>query len=138
MSAYKIAQYTSTDHLVKTTLSALPRNEQSHNFSVSYWAAASSIVLSGGVNRRVNSAQTYLMAVQTDRWQQKSFPDLNEARNNHSAHSIGEKIFVTCGWGTGRYLSGVEMLRLGSDAWTLIVPGSLDKERPSLCPDRCQ
>lgn len=69
---HKISQYASTESLVKTLLSALPSHEQLHCFSVSYWAAAGGIVLTGGrndgINGRTNSAKTYMLAVETDRW----------------------------------------------------------------------
>ena len=48
VSAYKIADFTSMDRLI-TYLSTLPFDEDLSHFSVSYWAAAGSIVLTGGV-----------------------------------------------------------------------------------------
>ena len=68
VSAYKIAAFTSTDHLV-TTLSKLPLDDKLTIFAVSYWAAAGSIVLTGGRGSHFNpTAQTFLLAVQTGRW----------------------------------------------------------------------
>ena len=64
VSAYKIADFTSTNHLVKTTLSNLPRNEYLCSFSICYWEAGSSIVLTGGSDDDFfKSAQTYRMAL---------------------------------------------------------------------------
>ena len=78
MSAYKIANCTSTDHLAKTTLPALPRKECLNGFAVTY--VAGNIVLAGGISGRDKSAQTYLMDLQTDRWMEESQPALNVAR----------------------------------------------------------
>ena len=67
VSVYSIADFTSTAHLVKTTLSTLPRNEQLNWFSVSLMLG--SIILTGGIgDEDVRSAKTYLMDVQTGRW----------------------------------------------------------------------
>ena len=65
VSVYKYTDFISTDHLVKTTLSTLPHNEYLRYFSVCYWAAEGSIVLTGGENEKgdVHSAKTYLMAL---------------------------------------------------------------------------
>ena len=49
-SAYKIANFTSSENLVKTTLPTLPRHKFIEYFAVSYWAAAGSIVLTGGAH----------------------------------------------------------------------------------------
>ena len=46
VSAYKIAEFTSINHMVKTTLSSLPRNDKLEYFAVSY--VAGSIILTGG------------------------------------------------------------------------------------------
>jgi len=48
VSAYKIADFTSIENLVKTTLPTLHRHEALRDFAVSYWAAAGSIILTGG------------------------------------------------------------------------------------------
>ena len=50
MSAYKIADFTSSENLVKTTLPTLPRIAELNSFAVSYWAAGGSIVLTGGID----------------------------------------------------------------------------------------
>jgi len=47
VSAYKIADFSSNDYLV-TTLSTLPYDEYLKDYAVSYWAAAGSIILTGG------------------------------------------------------------------------------------------
>ena len=51
VSAYKIADLTSSENLVMTTLPTLP-NGKWNNFAVSYWEAAGSIVLTGGSRSR--------------------------------------------------------------------------------------
>ena len=81
-----------------------------------------SIILTGGENlKRVKSAKTYLMDVQTGKWQQKSLPSLNVARARHSSVSVQDQTFVACGRGdNSKTLSSVEMLRLGAEAWELI------------------
>ena len=82
VSAYKIAHFSSAEHLVKTTLPTLPRKEHLEDFAVSY--VAGSIILTGGIDEKeVLSAQMYLMDLQTESWEQKSFPELNEARFKH-------------------------------------------------------
>lgn len=95
-------------------------------FAVSYWAAAGSIILTGK-----NRIETFLMAVQTGRWEQKSFiPDLTVARCDHASMTLGNQCYVACGWGgndDSKFLSSVEMLRLGAKAWVLI-------EIPDLTP----
>ena len=53
VSAYKIADFTSTHHLV-TTLSTLPHDEYLIEFAVSYWVAAGSIVLTGGLTHSIS------------------------------------------------------------------------------------
>ena len=127
MSVYKIADFTTSENLVKTTLPTLPRNEELTHFAVSYWEAAGSIVLTGG-NDRGTTAQTSLLAVQTGQWEQKSFPDLNIARKCHASMSLDKQCYVACGYGGGaKLLSSVEMLRLGAQAWELI-------EIPDLTP----
>ena len=72
VSAYKIADFTRTDHLV-TTLSTLRCDDDKLKlFAVSYWAAAGSVVLTGGLDSNIDSdfdgeatARTFLLAVQT-------------------------------------------------------------------------
>ena len=88
VSSYKIVHYTSTDQLVKTTLSTLPCNDDLKMFSVCY--VAGNIILSGGFGICGITAQTYLMDVLTDRWQQKSCADLNQPRNEHSSIGFGD------------------------------------------------
>jgi len=132
VSAYKIADFTSTDRLV-TDLSTLPRSEGLEGFAVSFWAAAGSIILTGGYCGRSDekfSAQTFLLAVQTGQWEQRSFPDLNVARAEHSSMSQGNQCYVAGGCVDGgvgnddENLSSVEMLRLGAQTWELIeIPG---------------
>ena len=48
VSAYKIANFTCSERLVKTTLSNLPINQKLEWFSICYWASGDSIVLTGG------------------------------------------------------------------------------------------
>ena len=132
VSAYKIADFTSTDRLV-IDLSTLPRSEELDGFAVSFWAAAGSIILTGGYCGRSDekfSAQTFLLAVQTGQWEQRSFPDLNVARAEHSSMSQGNQCYVAGGCVDGgvgnddENLSSVEMLRLGAQTWELIeIPG---------------
>ena len=124
VSAYKISDFTSTDtdHRV-TTLSTLRCNDENLRlFAVSYWAAAGSVVLTGGRgSNNKPTAQTFLLAVQTGQWEQRSFPDLNIARNSHASMSLDKQCYVACGYGDGDgYLRSVEMLRLGAQAWELI------------------
>jgi len=125
VSAYKIADFTSSENLVKTTLPTLPRHEALYDFAVSYWGAAGSIVLTGGRDSDNKlSAQTFLLAVKTDQWEQRSFPDLNVARTYHASISLGKQCYVACGAGDDDSLRSVEMLRLGAQAWELInIPG---------------
>ena len=66
VSAYKIACFTSNDHLVMYTLDNLPSKNKLYAFSVSY--VADNIVLTGGGYDGVLFAQTYLMDLQMDRW----------------------------------------------------------------------
>ena len=124
VSTYKIADITtSTDCLKKTTLSTLPRNEYLRYFHACYWAVGGSIVLTGGESDgvHVQSAKTYMMAVQTNEWQQKSFPDLNKARHWHKSLGLGEQVYVTCGVDQNdKMFSSCEMLRLGADLWEII------------------
>ena len=80
VSVYKISHFTSTDRLIKTTLSPFPYKGRLQSFSVCYWAG--NIVLTGGdYAKKFASAQMYLMDLQSDRWQQSSLPDLNQARS---------------------------------------------------------
>ena len=118
VSVYKIANFTSNDHLV-TDLSTLPFDEYLRNFSFSYWAAAGSIVLTAGLANREVTAQTFLLAVQTGRWEQRSFPALNVARHLHASLTLDKQAYVACGRGP-RDLRSVEMLRMGAQAWELI------------------
>jgi len=98
MSAYKIADFTSSENLVKTTLPTLPRHEALEEFAVSYWGAAGSIVLTGGYDsKRKRTAQTSLLAVQTDQWEQGSNPILNIARSGHASMSLDKQCYVACG-----------------------------------------
>ena len=134
MSAYKIANFTSSEHLVKTTLSNFPRNESLESFSICYWAASGSIAMTGGYDEdlRVYLTKTYLMDVRTDRWRQESFPALNVARAEHSSMALGDQAYVTCGRGIGRVqLASMEMLRLGAQAWELIdIPDFTPRRLP--------
>ena len=61
MSVYKITKFTSSDNLVRTTLTTLPREKKLSCFAVTYLAG--NIVVTGGKSGRVRSTQTYLMAV---------------------------------------------------------------------------
>ena len=123
VSIYKIVDFNSTDHLI-TTLPALPRNENLYYFAVSYWAAAGSIVLTGGRDSNYNlTAQTLLLAVQTGLWEQRSFPELNVARFMHASMTQGKQCYVAGGMADGygyKKLSSMEMLRMGAQAWELI------------------
>ena len=133
VSAYKIADFTTTEHLVKTTLSTLRCNSHLQWFAVSYWAAVGgSIVLTGGCDSDyVPSAQTHMMAVQTGRWQQKSFPDLNVARMNHASLGFANQCYVACGHADNDLLSSMEMLRLGAHEWELIdIPDLTPRHTP--------
>ena len=117
VSAYKIANFYSNDHLV-TTLSTLPRYEELLFFALSYWAAAGSIVLTGGRDNDCEpTAQTFLLDVQTGQWEQmSSIPNLTVARYNHSSMTLGKQAYVACGMGGlfRKSLSSVEMLRMGA------------------------
>ena len=69
VSAYKIADFTSTDRLV-IILSTLHHEEELQCFAVSYWAAGGSIILTGGRDIDYSTtAQTLLLAVPTGQWQ---------------------------------------------------------------------
>ena len=118
VTAFKITDFFSNDHMV-TTLSTLPRDEEDwvmQRFAVSYWAAAGSIILTGK-----NRIETFLMAVQTGRWEQKSsIPELTVARTSHASMTLGRQCYVACGEGNRGYLRSVEMLRMGAQAWVLI------------------
>ena len=97
---------------------------------MSYWAAAGSIVLTGGYGNIFESTtQTFLLAVQTGLWEQSSsIPDLNVARANHASMTLGKQVYVACGEGYGgNLLASVEIFRLGAEAWVLI-------EIPDLTP----
>ena len=97
VSAYKIADFTSTDRLV-TDLSTLPHHEKLSYFSVSYWAAAGSIILTGGCNSDFElTAQTSLLDLQTGQWEQRSFPTLNVPRFCHASMTLGNQVYVACG-----------------------------------------
>ena len=68
--------------------------------------------------------------MQTGQWEQGSIPDLNIARRRHASMSLDKQVYVACGLGDDlEFLSSVEMLRLGAEAWMLI-------EIPDLTP-RC-
>ena len=99
---------------------------------MSYWAAAGSIVLTGGRRNSRITAQTSLLAVQTGQWEQRSFPDLNIARYCHASMSLDKQVYVACGVGNDdEFLSSVEMLRLGAKAWELIkIPDFTNREYP--------
>ena len=99
---------------------------------MSYWAAAGSIVLTGGEDSDYEAtAQTSLLAVQTCQWEQGSNPNLNVARHAHTSMSLGKQCYVACGRGDGGYLASVEMLRLGVQAWELI---NIPDFTPRKCP----
>ena len=61
VTAYKIAFFTRTEHLARTTLSDLPRNERLFYFAVTH--VSGNIVLTGGWDNGDDgySTQTYLM-----------------------------------------------------------------------------
>ena len=120
VTAYKITAFTSRALLAKTTLSNLPRNKRLESFSVSNLAGK--IILTGGLGEQlVRSAQSYLMDLHTDRWQQKhSVPDLNIARCSHASLGLDQQVYVACGLGDDGFLASVEMLRLGARVWELI------------------
>ena len=122
VSAYKIADFT-RKKCKFTTLSTLPRTEILQYFAVSYWPAAGSIILTGGHDSRYEvTAQTFQMAVQTGRWEQRWFPALNVARSSHASMTLGLQCYVACVCGQyGGYLSSMEMLRMGVQAWELIA-----------------
>ena len=131
VSAYKLANFTSSENLVKTTLPTLPRNEILRGFSVCH--CAGNIILTGGRKGLTNFAQTHLMDLQTDRWRQNMSPDLNKARCNHSSLGIGNQCYVACGDGDKGLLSSIEILRLGAEAWELIeIPDFAPRVNPSL------
>ena len=108
VSTYKIANFTSSAHLVKTTLAILPGVKCLVSFSVSL--IMGKIILTGGIDSRcVKSAHTYVMDLKMNRWQQN--PDLNQARRGHSSMSLVDKTFVACGWDNDDVLfNSVEML----------------------------
>ena len=61
------------------------------------------------------------MELKTERWLQKSFPDLIQARYWHVSCSVGEQIYVAGGDNhRHKMLSSIEIFRLGTDAWVLI------------------
>ena len=94
---------------------------------MSYWEAVDSIVLTGGViNYHKRTAQTFQLAVKMGRWEQSSsIPDLNVARAIHASMTLRKQCYVACGYGDDdEFLSSVEMLRMGAEAWVLIeIPG---------------
>ena len=62
------------------------------------------------------------MDLETEKWQHDSSPDLTIARSDHSSCSFGDQVYVACGYGAdGNMLSSIEMLRMGAQAWELIV-----------------
>ena len=134
VSVCKYSDFTSTEQLVKTALSSLPRNEHLAGFSLCLMKG--NIVLTGGTDRDcrgVKSAQTYLMDVQTEKWQQKSYPELNTARCYHTALGLEEQCYVACGWGADGTLNSLEMHRLGTEAWVLIyIPDMKPRAHPIL------
>ena len=82
--------------------------------------------MTGGREEESVSAQTYVLDLQCDKWQTKPFPKLNEARFSHSSVGLGEQCYIACGMGDdGGFLSSIEMLRLGAEAWELIVISDL-------------
>ena len=101
---------------------------------MSYWAAAGSIVLTGGLERtNKTTAQTFLMAVQTGQWEQRSsIPDLTVARSSHASMTLGKQCYVACGYGNlYKYLSSIEMLRIGAESWVLIqIPDLTPRSLP--------
>ena len=67
VSVCKYEDWTRTEHLVKTALSTLPRNEYLQDFSICH--VAGKIVLTGGLDEEGDeSAQTFVMDLATDRW----------------------------------------------------------------------
>ena len=128
VSAYKIADFTSTDHLV-IPLSTLPLNENLQLFAVSYWAAAGSIVMTGGLCDIKTNAKTFLLDVQTVQWEKRSFPDLNVARHSHVSMTLDKQCYVACGNDGSELLRSIEMLRLGAQAWELIAIPELTPRR---------
>ena len=129
----KYTNFTNNENLVKTTLSKLPRNDHLPNFSLCH--VARNIVLTGGYDSDYEAtAQTFLLAMQTGQWEQGSNPDLNIARRGHASMSLDKQCYVACGWGEGgKFLSSVEMLRLGAQTWELIkIPGLKPRYRPIL------
>ena len=104
VTAYKIANFTSSENLVVTTLPTLPHEaEELMYFAVSYWAAAGSIVLTGGLDNVAHepTAQTFLLTVQTGQWERRSFPALNIARHTHASMTLDKQAYVACGLGDG-------------------------------------
>ena len=91
VSVYKLAEFTSANRLVKTILSELPEKQSLDGFAVCYWAAAGSIVLTGGRGSRSGiTTETFLMAVQTGRWKKWwSIPELTVARYFHASMTKG-------------------------------------------------
>ena len=119
VSAYKISNIPSNDYLV-TPLPSLPNDVKLKEFAVAYWALRGSIVLTGGYEREGCSAQTFMMAVQMDRWQHRLLPALNVARSEHASMSLGHQVYVACGIGNDGYLRSVEMLRRRAQSWVII------------------
>ena len=68
VSVCKYEDWARTEHLVKTALSTLPRNEYLQEFSICH--VAGKIVLTGGVDeeRKNFAAQTFVMDLATERW----------------------------------------------------------------------
>ena len=73
------------------------------------------------------------MELRTDRWEQESFPALNQARTEHSSIGIGDQVYIACGVGFKGELCSIEMLRLGKKAWKLIkISGLTPRANPFL------
>ena len=68
VSVCKYEDWTRTEHLVKTALSTLPRNEYLQIFSICH--VAGKIVLTGGVDEKFTNfaAQTFVMDLATEKW----------------------------------------------------------------------
>ena len=81
------------------------------------------------------SAQTFLMDLKTQRWQEEPFLPLNVTRYLHASLGLGNQAYVACGTDKFMtYLRSVEMLRIGAQAWDLIdVQNLKPRTSPILC-----
>ena len=76
-----------------------------------------------------------MMQVAIGKWEKQPLPDLNVARYAHGSLGLADQVFVACGEGNNHpQLNSVEVLRLGEQAWSLVVlPDLTPRSIPLFC-----